>query len=144
MANKKPVLDSCVSIVNDDPVDNNDDDYDVVFFVKYRYIRPLCLDIIVFFNHYGFVHHVDYIDNKNYALVFMTNINSNLDETIQQIKYNLPFDSSIDVAYSNFNRRQYMPYNQSKQYNQYNQPKKYNQYKKYNRSYSSQFGNNYI
>ena len=90
----QPNIESHIVIVNNDSVDslnnnieivnndktNDNHPYEVVLFIRYKVnLRPSIEYITNFFNKYGLVHHVNTPVNKNFAFVFMTNLNTDVE-----------------------------------------------------------------
>lgn len=77
---KKPVAPEVETEVFQDAPSTTERKYELVLFAKYGFKdiqqRPSEEDITVFFNNYGVVSHVSCPENKQFAIVYMTSINT--------------------------------------------------------------------
>jgi hypothetical protein len=137
-----PVIDSRVSIVMDDPIDEENNE--IIFFVRYDYLvrkaagyagelcstkhynpRPSSGEIFDLFNCYGQVHHVDYPDYKNYAFVFISNIDYRQTlSIISQIKRNMTPNNRFHINFAGSTAKGKSINSMYHNRNQYRQPRK--------------------
>lgn len=115
------VTDCTVEEVVESPLDTpQKPNYEVVFFVRYNVPnvpRPSDEQIKTFFNKYGVVHHVKCPENRNFAFVYMTSLNTSAEHrrtraTISQIIHEMTPENRfhITVASSNYRRFQQRPF----------------------------------
>lgn len=84
--------------------------YEVVFFVRYHTIpRPSPEELETYFSKYGDVHHVNCPENKNFAFIFMTRLNTTEEycrtrTTIEQIKKDMVPESRFYITVASSNR----------------------------------------
>lgn len=106
------------TIVANDPVQNASTDgkntkYEVVFFVRYHSCpRPCADDIKSYFSNYGTVDRVNCPDNRNYAFVFMTSLNTSAEHrrtrtTITQIINEMTPETRFHITVASSNRAGY-------------------------------------
>lgn len=121
------VVDEQEPVTNDAPAEHHQPEkanYEVVFFVRYRVTpRPPSEDVTKFFNNYGVVHHVNCPENRNYAFVFMTSLNTPAEyrrtrTTISQIIQDMTPENRFYITVANSNRRN-MPYQNNSYQNNY-------------------------
>lgn len=155
------ISESQVNIVNDDPSENTEQlsiqkeriNYEVVFFVRYKNNpRPSLEEITNLFNNYGAVHHINCPEERNYAFVFMTSLNttaehrrtrSTIDRIIQDMKQNPETRFHITVASSNRGTQSQYPKQsqyQQRPFRKYTQrPRSYRYYNDGNNNYDNNY-----
>lgn len=109
------------NVVNEVRDENENDrvNYEVVFFVKYNQNpRPSSEELTALFNNYGVVHHINCPENRNFAFIFMTSLNTEVEHrrtrtTICKIIQDMTPETRfhITVANSNYNRFNQRPFN---------------------------------
>lgn len=88
--------------------------YEVVFFVKYNmtFERPSEENIVSYFTKYGDVDHVNCPENKNYAIVFMESLNTEVEHrrtrtTISQIIKDMTPETKFYITVASSGARQF-------------------------------------